>query len=207
MCWHPPQCTWLFVALTAGASGCNSQGGAGSNQCNSDGGGGCAPGCQYGAASGLPDSGGGPGPSGPVCGTTCLAPETPVQLANGEVKAASEISVGDNVLGLGGAEELVTRTFSSPQETLEILTSAGKLTCSTSHILLRPGQEQVRAAHLRLGEEILTSEGKPAEVRSIRPLGESMVYGWTCRPSHIFQAGSFIHHNKQNAPEDTVTSQ
>jgi len=189
-----------------GSGDCGSQGAAGSNQCSPNGD--CGPGCQYGANSGLPGQGGTPGPSNTTCEDACVAGDTRVALFDGGCKCAAEIEVGDRLLGFRGSEETVSKTYRGYEDTLELITEAGILVCSRLHVLLDPEEKEIPAGQLRLGDHILTAVGQPAEVRSIRSLGVTRVFGWTTQPSHIYQAGSFLNHNERKyEPEFYVTAQ
>jgi len=187
-------------ASNGGAGSCGTQGGAGSS-CQS----GCGSGCAEGANSGLSNpsgcgAGSGPGPC------ACIAGDSRVPLCEGGCKPACEVQAGDRLIDDQGNEETVGRIFGGIEAVVEIVIAAGSLVCSLGHNLLSQDREIVKAGAVVVGDLVLAADGQPTEVLAVLPKGPQRVYGWSTSPSHIYQAGPLLHHNKTH-PQEYITAQ
>ena len=172
------------------------------------GGGGGGNGCTSGAGSGLPSA-----PRLAQIFVTkdcqCIAGEQELKFADGEVRSAATVQVGDTILGLSKDGERRVQTIvsvsKSIQPCVEIANSSGKLLCSASHYVVAQGWVEVLASGLCPDElTLIADDGSQASILSIRPMGAKEVVSITCVPDHVFFAGGVLNHNKTQTVDDSI---
>lgn len=157
--------------------------------------------CTQGAGNGLPQ------PIGPapllwqsVCG--CLAGNEPILLFDGSEKAASQIDVGDVLLGIDSdgraAPQTVTGVLRQVQPCMEVVHECGRFVCSLSHILMDSKGNEVTASGLCEDvHELLAEDGTSRRILNLRRCAGQEVFGWNCEPDHTFVSSGIVHHNKR----------
>ncbi len=92
----------------------------------------------------------------------CIAAQTPVPLANGQTKPASEIQVGDTLLAGSRAKQrgLVVNTYIGNEflPMIQLATSTRAILVTEGHPILTP-KGMVEARHLKVGSKVETVDG------------------------------------------------
>lgn len=119
----------------------------------------------------------------------CVAEGTPVYVSHMESVPASQLRIGDTILGIEGQPlKIVNPIVVADSPVLLVVTASGlKLLCSPSHTMLRPGGGYVRAQDA-LHQEVLTIEG-PSAVAEVTDQGTMRVVHLQLNGSHTFCTG------------------
>lgn len=133
-------------------------------------------------------------------GTDCCAPWTPVRMANGSWRPASELRVGDALLTRPEGSSLYAVAVIShisahePRERWAIVTEDGRpLLFTPNHRLLRPDGSFTRIRDLRPGDHLDGSI--PARVAQVGPLDEGPVLKITVDSAHTYDTAGIVSHN------------
>lgn len=127
--------------------------------------------------------------AGGAAASFCVAEDTPICVSHTKSVQASQLRVGDAVLGIEGQPlKIVNPTVATNSPVLVVVTASGlKLLCSPSHTMLRPGGGYVRAKDA-LYEQVLTVEG-PSAVVQVADQGTMRVVHFELNGSHTFCTG------------------
>jgi hypothetical protein len=142
-------------------------------------------------------------PPKPPVKPTCPAPEMRILLANGDLKAAGELQVGDvvktqheNTLAWG--EHPVTHVSLVPDASrLKFTFDDGKFVCSLDHKFFKAANEWVTAKDVIPGDML---SGKT--VRSIEQTSVGDVVRITIDNAHTYICEGLLSHNKSPLPPD-----
>jgi hypothetical protein len=176
--------------------------GSGSDSCSGGGGS-----CGYGSTGPLPIAGlqTYPGPTPFGC---CLDGATLITMADYSLKMASEIAVGDELLGITDAGcprmQTVTRLMSGVKPRIRLSVEGTKdLICTETHPFAIRSGGWVLAGDLKVGDFLIDQSGEPVEILSMEPVEPAPVFIWTCEPDHTFFANGILNHNeiKQAIPD------
>ena len=139
-----------------------------------------------------------------ACG--CLHEHTPILLANSGCKLASELVLGDILVGPDERPQQITDVRSSRQECLELVLEGLTLVCSRTHKIQVSDGKFVDAYALIAGETtLMRASGPPAVILAIRDIGSQNVIDLTCEPTHAYVACDLVHHNKLvSLPEEPL---
>ncbi len=141
-----------------------------------------------------PSSGTGSGGGG---GKTCLHPDTLVVLADGSVKFADELVLGDRLPAPQGSARIKSIARKSNSAWVGIAVNDGPcdLYVTPDHRLYRANGDEVRATHLRLGD-ILKANGDHVEVTGLKLKKHlANLVSIELDAPHLYFVGGLLSHN------------
>lgn len=130
---------------------------------------------------------------------SCFLSGTPILLANGKTLPIEKINVGDEVMAFDEAtktlkKDKVKTFFIHDADRYLIINHSLKVT--QNHPVYFEGK-WIEIGKLKVGDNLLDSEGKPLSMTSIQEVREKVkVYNLEVNPYHTYIAGGIVVHNK-----------